>query len=275
MSRQLRPAPNCLNCGAAVTTRFCAHCGQENTTYRVSLGRLVGDLFEELFQLESRLWRTLWALFRRPGLLTREYNAGRRVSYTTPLRLYLVASVAYFFVAGLMPQRVPDDDVHMNVPALSDAQQHKLDEAPRWARWLYERAREAQKDPRAAVARMRRTMSEWAPRIAALLVPLCALLTWLCFRTPKLYFVEHLVFALHLHATAFLLLLVSDVLRWGPIGLVVSIAGVVIVFRAARVVFGQSRVATFFKLCAIGTGYSMFLGFGVAGVAALGFLSRG
>ena len=31
--------------------------------------RLLGDLFEELFQLESRLWRSLWTLFRRPGLL--------------------------------------------------------------------------------------------------------------------------------------------------------------------------------------------------------------
>jgi len=275
MSRPLRPSPTCLNCGVAVATRYCPECGQENTTYRVSLGRLVGDLFEEVFQLESRLWRTLWTLFRRPGLLTREYNAGRRVSYTTPLRLYLVASVAYFFVAGLMPQQLPDENVHVDVPQLNDVQQHKLDAAPAWARMLYERARAAQQDPRAAVARMRRTISEWAPRIAALLVPLCALLTWLCFRRPKLYFVEHLVFALHLQATAFLLLLIAELTRWAPIGFAATIAGIVIVFRGARVVFQQSRVATFFKLCAVGCVYGIFLGFGIAGVAAFGFLGGG
>ncbi|MCU1279774.1 MAG: hypothetical protein JWM53_3320, partial [bacterium] len=100
MSRQLRPSPSCLNCGHAVASRFCSECGQENTDYHVSIGRLVADLFEELFQLESRLWRSLWLLFRKPGLLTREYNAGRRVSYTTPLRLYLIASVVYFFFGG-------------------------------------------------------------------------------------------------------------------------------------------------------------------------------
>ena len=38
MTRQLRPSATCLNCGHAVTTRFCPDCGQENTTYRVSLG---------------------------------------------------------------------------------------------------------------------------------------------------------------------------------------------------------------------------------------------
>ncbi|MCU1279931.1 MAG: hypothetical protein JWM53_3477, partial [bacterium] len=70
MSRQLRPSPSCLNCGHAVTSRFCSECGQENTDSHVSIGRLVADLFEELFQLESRLWRSLWLLFRKPGLLT-------------------------------------------------------------------------------------------------------------------------------------------------------------------------------------------------------------
>src|SRR3954464_15280484 len=119
MSRQLRPSPNCLNCGHAVATRFCPECGQENTSYRVSLGRLVGDLFEELFQLESRLWRTLWLLFRRPGTLTREYNAGRRVAYTTPLRLYLIASVAYFFVGTVLPQTKVSPNVNVDLGDLA------------------------------------------------------------------------------------------------------------------------------------------------------------
>jgi hypothetical protein len=275
MSRQLRPSPNCLNCGAVVATRFCSACGQENTNYRVSMGRLLGDLFDEVFQLESRLWRTLWTLFRRPGLLTREYNAGRRVSFTTPLRLYVVASVAYFFVGGLAAHKASNGDFKVNVPELSAADEAELGADSPFLRKVHERALDAKKDPRAAVERARHMISEWAPRIAACLVPLLAFLTWLCFRTPKLYFVEHLVFALHLHATAFLLLLVSEVLPWDPVGLVVFLALVVVIFRAARVVFQQSRVATTFKLAAIGAVYSIFLGIGIAGVAAFGFLSKG
>src|ERR1700749_2495562 len=92
----------CLNCETPGVDKFCAHCGQENTDYRVSLKRLLGDLFEELFQLETRLWRSLYDLLRHPGRLTLDYNAGRRVRYTSPLRLYLIASVAYFFVSSVM-----------------------------------------------------------------------------------------------------------------------------------------------------------------------------
>jgi hypothetical protein len=272
--RQLRPSENCLNCGHAVATRFCPECGQENTSYRVSLGRLIGDLFEELFQLESRLWRTLWALFRRPGLLTREYNAGRRVAYTTPLRLYIIASVAYFFVGSIMPGEKISEHVQFDLGdvAVEDA---KIEKAPPMIRALIERAREARKDPQGTVLRVRHTVTEWAPRIAAFLVPLLAFLTWLFFRRPKLFFVEHLVFALHAHATAFLLLLVGEVLHWGPIGFFTFLAGIALVFLALRRVFAQSRLRTGLKLVVIGFVYSLALGVIVGLVAAWGFFARG
>jgi hypothetical protein len=161
------------------------------------------------------------------------------------------------------------------MPELSEMQQAKLDAAPAFARFLVERARQAQADPHGSVTRMRRTVTEWAPRIAAMLVPLLAFLTWLCFRRPKRYFVEHLVFALHLHAAAFFLLSVSAVLRWGPVGAVTSLGLVALSFLSARAVFEQSRVATAFKLVAIGTVYSIFLGLGIAGAGAFGLLSKG
>ncbi len=274
MSRQLRPSPVCLNCGHAVATRFCSACGQENTTYRVSLGRLVGDLVEELFQLESRLWRTLWTLVRRPGLLTREYNAGRRVAYTTPLRLYLLASVAYFFVGSVMPERAVGANVQIDLGEISAKEAAELEHSPRIVRGIVARAREAQKDPQATIARVRHTITEWAPRIAAGLVPLFALLTWILFRTPKLYFVEHLVFALHAHATAFLLLLPGELPHVGALGTAGFVALLVLLFMAMRTVFGQSRLQTAWKLVVAGVVYSMFLGIGIAAVAALGFFAK-
>ena len=47
----------------------------------------------------SRHWpvlRTLWPLFTKPGYLTLEYLAGRRVRYVTPMRLYLFLSIIAF-----------------------------------------------------------------------------------------------------------------------------------------------------------------------------------
>jgi hypothetical protein len=259
-----------------VSTRFCPECGQENTNYRVSLGRLVGDLFEELFQLESRLWRTLWTLFRRPGLLTREYNAGRRVAFTTPLRLYIIASVAYFFVGSVMtPDKVsPNVKLDFGDVAVDSEDAAKLEKAPAIVRAVVERARAAKKDPQNTILRVRHTLNEWAPRIAAFLVPLLAFLTWLMFRRPKLFFVEHLVFALHAHATAFLLLLVTEVVPWGLVGFAAFVALTVLTFMGMRRVFEQSRVKTAFKLVAVGFVYSLALGVSVGLVALWGFVSR-
>lgn len=274
MTRQLRPSPVCLNCNQAVTTRFCPHCGQENTTYRVSLGSLVGDLVEEVFQLESRLWRTLWTMVRRPGLLTVEYNAGRRVAYTAPLRLYLVASVAYFFFGSIMPHK-SDGEVKFEVPPISDVDRAKIDQKAPILVPLIERVRDAQKDPKGTVQRVRRTMADYAPKIAAGLVPLLALLTWVFFRRPKRFFVEHLIFALHEHATAFALLTVDELLPWGPVSFAVTIALPVLAFMAMRRVFGQSRARTAWKFVLIGFVYSMALGVGIGAVALIGFLARG
>ena len=42
-------------------------------------------------------------LLQRPGTLTLEFLAGRRMTYVPPLRLYLVASVVYFLLAAFTP----------------------------------------------------------------------------------------------------------------------------------------------------------------------------
>ena len=51
--------------------------------------------------LEGKLWGTLWRLIFRPGLLTNEYIAGRRVRYVEPLRVYLTMSILFFALIRL------------------------------------------------------------------------------------------------------------------------------------------------------------------------------
>ena len=85
----------CLNCGSPVPARYCGSCGQERAPLRLPLQQIVQDYLGDAFNLEVRLARTLAPLVLRPGFLTREYLAGRRVHYTPPLRLFLVASLAF------------------------------------------------------------------------------------------------------------------------------------------------------------------------------------
>lgn len=91
---------NCLNCGEVLTGQHCSHCGQPAKVRVLSLWGLTRDVIGDLLDADSRVWRTLWPLAFRPGLLTQEFLRGRRMSYTPPFRMYLVLSLVFFVMAS-------------------------------------------------------------------------------------------------------------------------------------------------------------------------------
>lgn len=92
--------PHCLNCDTELRGQYCANCGQRSTTRLISLWQLLKEAFGDLLEFDSRLWRTLIPLVRRPGRLTLDYLQGRRARYMPPFRMYLVLSVIFFVVAS-------------------------------------------------------------------------------------------------------------------------------------------------------------------------------
>jgi hypothetical protein len=94
-------ARSCANCGATLDGEFCSACGQRDEPHVHSVGHFFSEAFESITHADSRLWRTLWFLLARPGLLTQQFFAGRRARYLPPFRLYLVISLTFFLVAGL------------------------------------------------------------------------------------------------------------------------------------------------------------------------------
>lgn len=94
-------AQSCQNCGYALTGQYCSDCGQRSNVRLITLWELAKDVVGDVFELDSRLWRTLRPLLFRPGLLTREYLAGRRVHYVPPFRMYLVFSLVFFLITSM------------------------------------------------------------------------------------------------------------------------------------------------------------------------------
>lgn len=88
---------HCLNCHAQLGSgNYCANCGQEVKEIRRPFLFLLKDGVRAVFELDGRAYRTLFYLLSRPGFLTKEYVSGRRMSYTPPLRLFLVISIGFF-----------------------------------------------------------------------------------------------------------------------------------------------------------------------------------
>lgn len=92
------PPTTCLNCGATLPGQFCPDCGQRDQPLRQPAHRFIAESVSEYFGLDGRLWRTLKLLLVRPGALTVAYLDGRRAHYLRPLRIYLTATVLFFFL---------------------------------------------------------------------------------------------------------------------------------------------------------------------------------
>jgi len=90
------PGKKCLNCGAMLTGHYCSDCGQKDEDLEEPFWKLFADAFADFWHFDSKFFITIFPLLFRPGFLTKEYVAGRRVRYVHPIRLYFFLSVLFF-----------------------------------------------------------------------------------------------------------------------------------------------------------------------------------
>lgn len=284
-----RRSSACLNCGRPLTDEFCAHCGQRNTHYRVSFWRLVGEALAETFEVDGRIPRTILPFLFRPGVLTREYNQGRRMTYSSPVRIFLLATVVFFFTLSLQPiegglpdnlhwQQTEDgllisDDKNPEGEIVIGSDGKSItssDDTPQILRRPLERL--SSKEPAEAVEMLVGSGIEHAPKVVFGLIPLFALVLKLLQVRHRVFYFEHLVFSLHYFSFVMLTSTVGAIVK--DDGLIVALFGVDLLYLliAMRTVYAQSWAKTVVKwliLCWASTGLLLL---GVVAAALLAFL---
>lgn len=93
------PRPTCQNCGVPLLGEHCYACGQPVKGLVRHFSSIIGDFLDSVFNIDARVFRTLWPLFARPGYLSREYFEGHRIRFVSPVRLFVFLSIVTFFVA--------------------------------------------------------------------------------------------------------------------------------------------------------------------------------
>ena len=187
------------------------------------------------------MFRTLKLLALRPGELSAEFSRNRRANYSSPIRLYLFFSLLFFFVLSVpskpgSPQAVEREarlgkaadsvDLAALKEAISPGRRLKVDEILSresypgtksitygLAFWADRRQSELTAIERFYISQL----VDWqhAPRLAAerlennmpiamfFMLPVFALLLALFFRKKRRFYVEHLVFSIHVHIVVF------------------------------------------------------------------------
>ena len=122
MTATAQPLPvvetsRCPSCGTELVGTYCHRCGEKMFHEKdLSLKHFFEHGLHELTHLDSKIFVTLRYLFTRPGFLTQEYVAGRRLHYVKPLSLFLVACAVFLLADAVRPidpynlQRLTHDD---------------------------------------------------------------------------------------------------------------------------------------------------------------------
>lgn len=279
----------CANCGAALTGRFCAACGQSVEASLRPAWELIEQALESLVHFDARGPRSLKLLLFRPGELTRQYLVGKRASFVQPVRFYIMISLIFFLavwatntaivqfvgfhtVVGnhegvafrlFAPLAQVPNDLR---PSEITNRVHLTDDegnTPAWfSRALGEMER-ALKDP----AMLNERMSELFPKMMFALVPVFGLILWLLYAWRRRYLIEHLIFALHFHGFAFVLatlvILARPILPQGSAGDLFLFPSALYLLLALKRVYGQNWVKTAIKEVGLVVLYGMSFGIGI------------
>ncbi|MEP6548810.1 MAG: DUF3667 domain-containing protein [Gammaproteobacteria bacterium] len=268
----------CLNCGVALTGRYCANCSQAADVHVPSTREILHEAVEGITHSDSRLWTTLSSLWFVPGKLTEEFIAGRRAAYLPPFRLYLVLSIIFFLVASVSPMR--GEFVHFDNPSAGvsatppDCAKLQLtlyarDFGPRLKHVCGEIARDNG-------ANLLHVGISTMPKAMFIFLPLVAFLHMLLYWRPRHRYAEHLVFFLHVHAFFFSMMtavvLMSDAEAWRVMAKLGSLAPLLLwslplyTVLAMKRVFRRSWKATVAKAFALFAVYMVVLSITMAGV---------
>jgi hypothetical protein len=261
--------------------RYCVDCSQAADVHVPSTRELIHEAMEGLTHADSRLWRTLLPLWVKPGMLTNEFIAGRRVAYVPPFRLYLVLSVIFFLIASFHTGHTQvitfdqaDADVAHKMANCNDAG-WSVPGHPSWKPRMVHACNEITRDNGASLMHL---VISTMPKAMFIFLPLVALLHMLMYWRPRHRYAEHLLFFLHLHAMFFSVAIVLMLLTYvGEAWPRLDGAGSLIIdlllwtlpiysFIAMRRVFGNGWMRTFFKACVLFVVYCTVLAFGFAGV---------
>lgn len=88
----------CKNCETHFKGNFCPACGQSVKELDKPFSITVYDFLGNIFAFDTRFYKSLAVLILKPGFLTSEFFAGRRVRYAPPFRFYVFVSFILFLL---------------------------------------------------------------------------------------------------------------------------------------------------------------------------------
>jgi len=299
-----RKEPICLNCNAVVYGRYCHVCGQENIETKENFWQVAQHFLYDITHFDGKFFSTLKYLLFRPGFLSIEYNRGRRTSYLNPIKMYVFTSALFFVLLNTvfhedaptaksttnrkafvyepgadsiaiinndtLTKPASDSIKYKSVAAYRKAQQQLPDaEKDSWIEQVIEERRIQRLEKynwntKQADDAFWKDLSNGISKMMFVLLPLIALLFKLFYRRHNYYYVQHLIFNVHLFIGYYIILIIINtlitiaaidkMLAWVDAVAVIPIVYLIYYgYKSMRNFYGQSRRKTLLKYFLIGS----------------------
>ena len=215
----------CPNCEKEFDSSYdyCPYCGQKNIDPDPKLKHFLGEFLSANFNLDSKIFITLKTLVLKPAKLSKEFIAGKRESYITPVRLYLFISLIYFFTLSFDDSDSSTTVMHINEKeAKAGTTKNTIiavsidninpDTLKGFEKLLYHKL-EVMNSPygkKVFLQNMKKNISLGM----FILIPLTALIMFLLYRKKTKYYIPNLIFTIHLQSLIFLWLTLFNIIAF-------------------------------------------------------------
>lgn len=292
MARDNPKPTHCPNCNRPLAAKdhYCRNCGQSTRDLKVPFKHLILEAIEGIFHVDNNIFRTIGALLFKPGLLTREFIAGRRKKYVPPVRLYIFISFVFFLILTLNPGHTEISETEQVTPepaqnffdseaynksvvslngleteelkGLNDAQIDSVMAAKGIERSWFNKylARRLARIGKSNPDEFRHQTHKGISYMMFFLMPVFGWLIYLFYHKQTYYYLDCLIFSVHFHCFIFVLILLYKICEW--LGfyseLFIAVYALIILYLllASVKTFGQSWIRTLLKTLGIVIIYS-------------------
>lgn len=164
----------CLNCQAESqpSQKFCSQCGQKLAMHRITLPHFLHDFFHALTHTDKGIFHLLKGMATRPGVVAREYIAGKRKKYFNPFTFFLILAGLYVFSSSMSSDRFSNSEPKAEVLARIPTEEGRQ----KYIRGI-------------AIGGF---MNKHGNILAMIAVPFMAFIAWLFYRKNRYNYAEHL-----------------------------------------------------------------------------------
>src|SRR6266480_1286698 len=303
-TRERPPLAHCENCGAQLRGHWCAQCGQPAIDYRRSFRHVIVDVLDSFLNWDSKFFFavTYWVKSAHldPKTLTpqarSEIESDLEKKNLTPQQRANVEKALKILppeTADKIEQAIKRKETPAEAPKMEDVPDKRpeakkpdrplleLDstDSPsppnRFEKWIEGRAKEKLGESGTNLQLFLITMTSNLPYMVLCCIPLFAFVLKILYLRKRVFYIDHLVYALHIHTFAYLAIMlivlatlglnrtVPGVLAGWIVGLLWTIFAVQI-FLSIRRVYRQGWFMTVLKFLVGGFIYLIVLSLALA-----------